>query len=103
MAAGNIITGNTMPVSIPKAASGSATPSRLGTMRFSAVDRPLFRSSARAKGTAVSRSRLVTGIRGPFGAFSRSRRIQSNVSVRAAPTPLPKITHWQARTGSDPA
>ena len=96
-----------MPLTIPKAASGSSTSvhraSRLGTIRFSTVLIPVRRLSARARGTAVSFSRWATGIRGPVGGRSSSRRIIRHSSVRQPPSALPSTTQAQATPGSFPA
>ena len=107
MHAGNISTGNTMPLTVPKAARGSETPglraSRRGTMRFSAALIPAFRISARARGTAACRSLLQREIEGPAFARSRSRRAVRQERVRQPPSPLPSRMHWQALPASCPA
>ena len=101
------MTGNTMPLTMPKAASGSAIPaqsaSRLGTMRFSTVVMPVRRSSATARGRAVSNSARRMGIFFPQAGLSASRRTTSAVSVKMLPNALPSTTLMQARPASCPA
>ena len=107
MAAGNISTGKTMPVMIPKEARGLEIPGnkamRLGTIRFSAVVIPDLRSSAKARGSAVCIKRFPTGIRLPVCCRSRIRRYTSVTNVTLAPKLLPRTTQRQERTGSCPA
>ena len=107
MQAGNMSTGNTMPLKVPKAARGLATDvlrdRRLGTIRFSTVTMPVRRSSAAASGSAVPQISRTTGIRGPLGGCSLSRRITRQVRVRTAPRLLPSTTQRHALPESEPA
>ena len=88
--------GKTMPQTVPKAAKGDTAPGysakRLGTIKFSTVEIPVRRSSARARGMAVCIRRLRIGKRGAVCGFSRSRSITRLLRVRQAPMPLPRIT-----------
>ena len=87
--------GNTIPQTMPKAARGDAVPgykaSRLGTIRFSVVLMPAFRSSASANGTAVPRSRDRMGILSPGAGYLLRKNIRL-VNVSTAPQPLPITT-----------
>ena len=95
-----MITGNTMPLTIPKTAMGEATflffASRFGTMRFSVVLMPDLTTSAIARGTAAPKSRRPSGILAPWPECSRSRRRSRHTSVKQMPRELPSTTHWQA-------
>ena len=96
-----------MPLTTPKAASGLSTrafsASRLGTIRFSVVLMPDFRTSASASGTAACKSRLRMGILGPGFTRSRRRSAVRHTKVRQPPKQPPSTTLWHARPGSSPA
>lgn len=99
--------GNTMPQTVPNRANGSAAfrnrANRLGTIRFSAVVMPDFRSSASANGRAVCLSLRAIGMRYPVWVFSFQRNITRQISVRQPPMPLPATTAIQAFPGLVPA
>ena len=69
-------------------------------MRFSTVLIPVFRSSAKASGTAMFISFRHIGIAFVNGACSKNRRTVKIESVTQAPIPLPKTTAWHAFPGS---
>ena len=105
MQAGNMSTGKTIPVTIPKRAKGllTARARRLGTSICSRVEMPDFAVSARAKGPAACSTRRLMGSRLPLGTRRKRVRSVSTSSVRQLPMALPRITHRQARPESLPA
>ena len=105
MQAGNMSTGKTIPVTMPKTARGFATASasRFGTSICSRVEMPDLAVSARARGPADCSTRRPMGVHFPLGICCRTVSAVSISSVRQLPMALPRITHRQARPASLPA